>query len=85
MISEQRTNNCLECYNREFARCFGVAHPALLKFVEDLHDEAKRVLRDAEDARGGLVTRGTKRGEIEWPEIPEDFEDFQVPVTRKKK
>ena len=43
------------------------------------------MLRDAEDARGGLVTRGTKRGEIEWPEIPEDFEDFQVPVPRKKK
>jgi hypothetical protein len=30
------------------------------------------------------VTRGTRREEIEWPEIPEDFEDFQVPVPRKK-
>ena len=85
MISEQRTNNCLESYNREFAYIFGVAHPALLKFVEDLHEKAKRVLRDAEDARDGLVTRKTKRGEIEWPEIPEDFEDFQVPAPRNKK
>jgi lipid A disaccharide synthetase len=75
----------LESYNREFAQYFGVAHPALLKFVEDLHEEAKRVLRDAEDARGILVTRGTRRGEIEWPEIPEDFEVFQVPVPRKKR
>jgi hypothetical protein len=54
----------LESYNREFAQCFGVAHPALLKFVEDLHEEAKRVLRDAEDARGVLVTRGTRRGRL---------------------
>jgi DNA-binding transcriptional regulator YdaS (Cro superfamily) len=75
----------LECCNREFAESFGVAHPALLKFVEDLHEEAKRKLRDAEDARGGFVMRGTRREEIEWPEILEDFEDFQVPVSRKKR
>ena len=73
----------MESYNRRFGDLFGAPHPGLLKFVEDLEEEAIRVLGDAEWARAGVMRNGTERAAVEWPEIPEDFESFNAPRRKK--
>ena len=65
----------MESYNRRFGERMGV-HPGLLRFVADLEVEAKAEWREAEDARNGVSEHRTQRGEVEWPEIPPDFDDY---------
>jgi hypothetical protein len=51
--------------------------------VEDLQEEAIRLLRDADDAKWFDEVSHRRRGEIEWPKIPEDFESFTASCKKK--
>jgi hypothetical protein len=81
--SDQRTNNVMECYNKNFSKALEV-HPSLVKFCNDLEMEAKRAWLNVEDARAGRVTQGKKRKEeIEWPVVPDEFVEFVEEMERK--
>ena len=81
--SDQRTNNLMECYNKNFSKALGV-HPSLVKFCNDLEIEAKRAWLNVEDATAGRVTQGKKRKEeIEWPVVPDELVELVEEMERK--
>ena len=73
--SDQRTNNVLESYNREFGDLMG-QNPNIFKFAEKLQAEMERWVETVADAHRGVVTTRQNRSDIEWPVVPHDFQGF---------
>lgn len=74
----QRTNNCLERYNREMNNAFKTAHPNLITFVDIIKvkslqfvDRIKRVQNNEERAP-------THNTHIVIPPIPQSYIDFSI-------
>ena len=82
--SLQRTNNVMERYNRDFNKLFSCDRPSLFNFCECLYVEAKRWLTQHEDALNGIFTGGQTRNNVDWPQIPTDFEGWS-PKKRGQK
>ena len=82
--SVQRTNNVLESYNRRFGNKFPHPNPSLLQFGEIVDVETDEWVKKTEFAQQDVYVNARKRKELEWPKIPEDFEDF-VPAKKRKK
>ncbi len=72
----QRTNKAMEQYNRDFNKLFSCVRPSLFNFCECLLGETNRWYKRHEDEINGIFTGGQKRGSVDWPMIPEDFEDW---------
>ena len=63
----QRTNNMLECYNKEFAKIFGRAHPPLVQFAQSVHDEGIEWRTRLDGANSNYYDLGQDRRPIHWP------------------
>ena len=73
--SDQRTNNVLESYNREFGNIMG-QNPNIFSFAEKLDAEMDSWVETVADAHRGIVTTRQDRKDIEWPVAPHDFQGF---------
>lgn len=82
-FSDQRTNNVLKSYNREFANIFPHPRPNLFTFAECLEEEARGWAERVEDARSRTFVNRQKRAEIVWPEIPRGFVEFAAKKGKK--
>lgn len=82
--SHQRTNNMMECYNRNFAKDFSKEKPGLFEWCESLEKHANKRERNWRDAKSGSYTNGQKRKDVVWPKIPQDFEAFCPKKKRKR-
>lgn len=70
-----RTSNGLERYNRHMKEIFPHAHPSLVVFASVLEKEVEEVIQRIEDVKKGREAPPTLTG-ANFPDIPEDFEDF---------
>lgn len=77
-----RTNNPLERYNRRFNGLFPNSHPGLLKFVSVLKKEAEFQIRRVENVRARREDPPAYL-EVQFPPIPDDYEDFLKRKSRR--
>jgi hypothetical protein len=75
--SQQRTNN-VESYNREFNKTMGT-HSGLLDWCHSLMQEMDEWAERYDMARSGVYKEKQTHREVEWPEIPEEFENRTPP------
>ena len=75
--SQQRTNN-VESYNREFNKTMGT-HSGLLDWCHSLMQEMDEWAERYDMARSGVYKEKQTHREVEWPEIPEEFENWTPP------
>ena len=74
----QRTNNCLERYNREMNNAFKTAHPNLITFIEIIKgkslDYVKRIKRVLNNEERPPI----HNTDINIPKVPQSYIDFTV-------
>lgn len=73
-----RTNCWIESLNRTWNERFGASHPSLGTFVETLRAEQRRIL-DLQESYRSRRDEPPIYGPVEWPEVPDDYEDYVVP------
>ena len=73
---QNRTNNALEQYNQEVGKLVPCPHPTLLHFIEKIEDESRRIVRELDLIRRGLVNR-PNYSEVNIPVLPPEYDDFQ--------
>lgn len=79
-----RTNCWMENYNGRWGREFSVPHPRLQVFVEVLQKEHARInalLDHLRKEHADPVVYGTP----DWPKIPEEYDEFEVPSKKSLK
>ena len=73
----------MERYNREFGGKFTTANPNLFVFCEVIQAESQKWVQRHDEAKRGIFTGRQHRRDVDWPDIPEDF-DVWSPKKRRK-
>ena len=77
-----RTNCWMESYNKEWGEKFAVAHPSLAVFLNTVIAEQDRVYDNVNNLRNDRADP-IKYGEIDYPQIPDDYSEFEMPSLKK--
>ena len=72
----------MESYNKEWGEKFAVAHPSLAVFLNTVIAEQDRVYDNVNNLRNDRADP-IKYGEIDYPQIPDDYSEFEMPSLKK--
>lgn len=72
----------LEAYNRTFGDKFPHPNPSLLDFGTIVDKETDEWVEKTDYAQQDVYKNARNRKEIEWPKVPDDFDDWKP--TKKK-
>jgi O-methyltransferase involved in polyketide biosynthesis len=73
----------MEQYDRVFHNLFDSPKPGVFVFCERVREEAVHWDKRHEDALKGSFMNRQGRKEVTWPEMPQDFEEWE-PKKKKK-
>lgn len=72
----QRTNNCLERYNREMNEAYPVAHPNISMFVSVIKQKSNEYLSRIKRVQSGAEMPPAHNTHINIPDIPLSYTNF---------
>ena len=75
----------LECYNKEFAKIFGKAHPNMLHFADSFIKEGLEWRKRMNGAHDSVFDLRQDRDPVKWPKIPSEFKDYVKKEEAKKR
>ena len=73
---QNHANNALERYNQEVGKLVPCPHPTLLHFIKKIEEESRRIVRELDLIRRGLVNCHNY-SEVNIPVLPPEYDDFQ--------
>ena len=74
----QRTNNCLERYNREMNNAFKTAHPNLITFVDIIKGKSLEFVERIKRVANNEERAPVHNTQIVIPPIPQAYIDFEI-------
>ena len=74
----QRTNNCLERYNREMNNAFKTAHPNLITFVDIIKGKSLEFVERIKRVANNEERAPVHNTHIVIPPIPQAYIDFEI-------
>ena len=75
----------MERYNQDFNNLFDCAIPGLFVFCVHVREEARRWEKRHEAALKGNFTNRQSSKEVQWPNVPTDFDDWTEEKKRQRK